>query len=84
MRAEHRRTLAQVFRRPTPRNLRWADVEAMLEAAGVDVKERSGSRIALVKDGEVMVMRRPHDKPIAVRATVQDLAAFLRAAEVKP
>ncbi len=84
MRAQDRRTLERVFTKPAPTDIRWNDIESMLRRAGVEVTERSGSRIAIVKDGEVMVLRRPHPKPVTVRATVRDIAAFLMAVGVKP
>ena len=84
MHIQHKKTLKRVFSRPAPGDVPWSDVESMLRAAGVQVKERSGSRIALVKDDEVMVLRRPHQKPIALKATIRDIAAFLKAAGVSP
>ena len=70
--------------RPAPEDIPWPDIESMLRRVGVEVKERSGSRVALIKDGELMLLRLPHRKPLAVSATVKDIAAFLRAAGVKP
>ncbi len=84
MKIEHRRTLERVFAKPAPTDIRWAAIASMLRAAGVEVKERRGSRIALVKDGEVMVVCRPHPKPLTIGATVRDVAAFLNAVGVKP
>ena len=84
MRSKHRKTLARVCERPAPADLRWADVEAMLRASGVEVVERSGSRVGLMKGGERIVVHRPHPAPVTGRATVRDIAAFLRAAGVQP
>ena len=84
MKVEQRRTLAQVFESPAPTDIPWADIESMLRSAGVNIKERSGSLVALVKDGEVMVLRRPHPKPLAMGATVRDIAAYLKAVGVEP
>ena len=84
MKAEHQATLRRVLGRPTPTNLPWEDIEAMLRAAGVEVKERPGDRIALVRDGRAMVLHRPDPRPITIRATVRDLAAFLKATGVTP
>lgn len=84
MRIEHRRTLEQVFRKPAPTDIEWNGLEAMLREAGVAVKERPDSLVALVKNREVMVVRRPHPKPIAVQATVRDIAAFLAQSGVRP
>ena len=84
MRGKHRRTLVRVFERPTPSDIRWADIEAMLRACGVEMVERSGSRVGLMKSGDRIVIHRPHPRPVTGRATVRDIAAFLSAAGVQP
>ena len=84
MRTKHRRTLENVFRTPTPAGIRWADIVSMLEAAGVEVSQRSGSRVLLKKGAERMVLHRPRPEPETGRATVRDIAAFLNATGVKP
>ena len=58
--------------------------QAMLRAFGVEIVERSGSRIGLRMGSERMVVHRPHPRPNAGRATVRDIALFLRAAGVEP
>ena len=82
MKAAHRRTLKRILAKPTPADIPWSDVQAMLQGAGVEVLERPGSWIALVKKQEIMVLRRPHPKPLSIRATLRDIAAFLGAAGV--
>ena len=52
MRAKYQRTLNDLFRKPTPSGIRWADIVAMLHAAGVEVTQRSGSRVLLKKGAE--------------------------------
>ena len=54
----------------------------MLSACGVAVTQRAGSRVALAKNRERMVVHRPHPRPQTSHATVRDIAAFLRAAGV--
>ena len=56
----------------------------MLSAAGVEVSERAGSRVGLKKDGERMVVHRPHPQPEVGKATVRSIAKFLAAAGVRP
>ena len=56
----------------------------MLQACGVEIVERSGSRVGLRMGRERMVVHRPHPKPNTGRATVRDIALFLRAAGVEP
>ena len=84
MRAKHRRILADIFSKPTPSDLRWADVEAMLGACGVKIVQRSGSRVGLIKGGERIVVHRPHPTPLVGQATVRDIAVFLKAVGIEP
>jgi len=56
----------------------------MLKAAGVEVSQRSGSRVLLKKGRERMVVHQPHPETETGRATVRDIAAFLKAVGVKP
>ena len=57
---------------------------AMLHAAGVEVTQRSGSRVVLKRGAERIVVHRPHPEPEVGRATVRDIAAFLDAVGVRP
>ena len=56
----------------------------MLEAADVELSERAGSRVLLRKGTERIVIHRPHSEHETGRATVRDIAAFLKAIGVKP
>ena len=73
-----------MFKRPTPTGIRWSDIVTMPKAAGVEVSQRSGSRVLLKKGRERMVVHQPHPEPETGRATVRDIAAFLEAVGVKP
>ena len=84
MKTKHSRTLQRMFTKPTPSGIRWADVIAMLGANGVEVSERSGSRVLLKKGADRIVVHRPHPEPETGRATVRDIVAFLRAVRVQP
>ncbi|MDE0057086.1 MAG: type II toxin-antitoxin system HicA family toxin [Defluviicoccus sp.] len=84
MRTKHRRTLNSVLKTPTPAGIRWSDIVSMLEAAGVEISERAGSRVLLKKGRERMVIHRPHPESEAGRATVRDIAVFLGAAGIEP
>lgn len=56
----------------------------MLLACGVEIVERSGSRMGLKLATRRMVVHRPHPGPTVGRATIRDLAAFLGSAGVQP
>ncbi|MCY3546032.1 MAG: type II toxin-antitoxin system HicA family toxin [Gemmatimonadetes bacterium] len=84
MRTKHRRVLERVCALPTPSDIRWRDLEGMLRACGVEIVERSGSRVGLRLGNHRMVVHRPHPRPNTGRATVRDIALFLKAAGVEP
>ena len=77
MRKRHQLTLERLIASPTPAGIRWADIESLLRALGVEIYERAGSRVHLVKEEESIVVHRPHPRPETSRATVRDIAAFL-------
>ena len=63
--------------RPTPVDIRWAEIESLLNALGVSLIERAGSRIQLVKGSESMMVHRPHPRPVTSRDTVRDIVKFI-------
>ncbi|MCY3934732.1 MAG: type II toxin-antitoxin system HicA family toxin [Chloroflexi bacterium] len=84
MRTKHQRTLERIFKRPTPANIRWLDIVALLQAIKVEVSQRSGSRVLLKKGGVRMVVHRPHPEPQTGKATVRAIAEYLEALGEKP
>ena len=63
MRRRHRRTLERMQAAPTPADIRWEEIESLLGALGVNLVERAGSRVQLVKGTESIVVHRPHQDP---------------------
>ena len=49
----------------------------MLEAVGVEVSQRSGSRVLLTKKVDRIVVHPPDPEKETGRATVRDIAVFL-------
>ena len=84
MNSRVRRTLARIFTEPTPADLRWRDIEALLVAVGAEVSEGAGSRIRVALAGVRAVFHRPHPGPETKRGLVRAVRDFLAAAGVKP
>lgn len=63
--------------RPTPPDIRWAEIESLLRAIDVDLYERAGSRVQLVKGSDSIVVHRPHPQPEVSRDTIRDIARFI-------
>ena len=77
MRRRHRRTLERMRVSPTPVDIRWAEVESLLNALGVNLVERADSRIQLAKGTESIVVHKPHPSPETRRDTVRDIVKFI-------
>jgi hypothetical protein len=80
----HRRTLAEVFGRPTRADIRWSDVESLLVALGGEVTERAGSRVAVTLNGVRAIFLRPHPQPVTKKGAVDAMRQFLMNAGCRP
>jgi HicA toxin of bacterial toxin-antitoxin, len=84
MNSRHRRTLGRIFAEPTPADLRWQDIEALLRATGAEVSEGAGSRVRVALAGARAVFHRPHLGPETRRGLVRAVRDFLATAGVRP
>lgn len=84
MKRKHEKTLAVIFSRPVSGSIPWRDIEALFKALGADVKEREGSRIAVVLFGEVRIFHRPHPSPNTDKGAVASVRKWLDENGVKP
>ncbi|MEZ4734332.1 MAG: type II toxin-antitoxin system HicA family toxin [Caldilineaceae bacterium] len=84
MKAAHRRTLTAIFATPTPTNLAWRQLEALLMVLCAQVIEGSGSRVRFELNGVIATFHRPHPQKEAKPYQVRDAREFLRKAGIKP
>lgn len=84
MNSKQRKTLQAIFSVPTPADIRWADIESLLEALGADIKGGGGSMVRVTLYGVVAVFHRPHPKPTAYRSLVEYVRTYLGRAGVEP
>ena len=83
MRSKHRNTLKAIFADPVRSNIPWADVEAMLAAAGADISEGRGSRVRISLNGVDAVFHMPHPRKETDKGSVKSLRRFLSEAGVE-
>ncbi|MGA8382459.1 MAG: type II toxin-antitoxin system HicA family toxin [Stellaceae bacterium] len=83
MNRRHRRTLDRIFAEPTPADLRWSEIEALLRAAGAEISEGAGSRVRVALGGVRAVFHQPHPGPETRRGLVRAIRDFLAAAGVE-
>jgi hypothetical protein len=84
MNSRQRHTLIRIFGDPTPADIRWGDIEALLRAAGAEISEGAGSRVRVALGGVRAVFHRPHPSPETRRATVRAVRDLLESAGIKP
>ena len=84
MNARHTKTLAAVFKHPTPANMEWSAVEALLLAVGCSLVDGSGSRVRFVKDDMIETFHRPHPAKEAKRYQMRAVRDYLIRLGVKP
>ena len=79
------KTLQAIFAHPTPGNIQWRDIEALLrDLGGVVELDRAGSRVAVVLFGSVRVFHRPHPSPDTDKGAVAAIRKWLEENGVKP
>jgi hypothetical protein len=84
MNNKHRRTLADIFTKPTSGAIEWARIEALLVAVGCSVVEGSGSSVTFEKNGLRAYFHRPHPNREALRYRVAAAREFLEQLGIKP
>lgn len=84
MKRKHSATLAQIFARPVPGGIRWADIEALFLELGAEITEREGSRVSVYLFGEVRVFHRPHPTPDTDKGAVSSVRKWLDEHGVRP
>lgn len=80
----HENTLRQIFAHPVSMNIKWKDVEHLIESLGGKAEPSQGGRERFVLNGQDRVFHVPHSKQIESRDEVVQLRHFLEAAGVTP
>ena len=75
--SRQRRTLERVFARPTPADIRWSELESLLRALGVEIRQGSGSRVRLSKGPETQTVHKPHPGAEVSREAVRQVLRML-------
>ncbi|GAB6040792.1 type II toxin-antitoxin system HicA family toxin [Endothiovibrio diazotrophicus] len=84
MSTRHRKTLEALFTKATSGSVKFSDIEALVLALGGEVREGSGSRVALQLGHSVKHAHRPHPWKEAKRYQVEEIRAWLTDLEITP
>lgn len=78
------RTLKSIFDKPERSDIRWPDVESLIEATGGVIKQGSGSRKRATLNGVRVSLHKPHPRPEMDKGAVKDLRRFFEEAGLTP
>jgi len=84
MNRKQTRVLVSVFSQPISGDIKWRDVESLLNGLGAELQERAGSRVAVSLNERIAVFHRPHPGPNLDKGAVRDVRRFLESAGVNP
>ena len=76
--------LQAIFANPVRANVKWAEIESLLQALGADLSEGRGSRVRIHLNGVRAVFHRPHPEPDTDKGALKSMRRFLTEAGVKP
>lgn len=84
MKTKHRKTLTAILAKPTRANIKFSDIESLIEALGGEIREGEGSRVVLELSGTREYVHRPHPGEEAKRYVVEKIREWLTKLEVAP
>lgn len=84
MRKKQLDTLKAIFDRPTRANIKWKDVELLIESLGGTITQGSGSRVRFFLNNSIARFHRPHPSPDTDKGAVVSLREWLISIGVTP
>ena len=84
MNKKQRKTLTNIYEKPTRSDISWRNVESLFGAIGSDIFEGEGSRVSVVFNKRVMNIHKPHPSGQLKKYAVEKVRDFLNIIGVKP
>ena len=78
------KTLNKIYEDPVRSDVKWNDIESLLNAKGAEITEGKGSRVRIQLNGVKAVFHRPHPSPETDKGALKSMREFLRNAGVSP
>lgn len=71
-----RKTLIDIFTEPVRADIRWDDVENLMQALGAEVSQGKGSRVRFALNDERATIHKPHPQPELKKYSVKKIKQF--------
>jgi hypothetical protein len=80
--SKHLRTLHAIFEEPIRSDVKWSDIESLLNALEAELSEGRGSRVRVYLKGIRAVFHRPHPEKETDKGALKAMRRFLDEAGV--
>lgn len=77
MNTKNKKTIENIYKRPIPNNILWADIENLFVALGAEISEGAGSRVRIKLNDVRAVFHRPHLEKVTNKGAVNSVKRFL-------
>ncbi|MCK4818110.1 type II toxin-antitoxin system HicA family toxin [bacterium] len=71
MNTKQRKTLASIFKKPTPAGIEWRETASLIKALGGEIRYGDGSRVRIDLQGESVNIHSPHPQKELKRYAVR-------------
>ncbi len=77
MNSKQKKTLNDIFSKPTKNNILWSDIEKLIISIGGEIREGKGSAGVFIYQNSIFPFHRSHPQKEAKKYQVEDLREFL-------
>ena len=84
MNKKQRKTLTDIYEKPTRCDVSWRNVESLFRAIGSEIFEGEGSRVSVVFYKRVLNIHKPHPDGNLKKYAVEKVRDYLNIIGVKP
>ena len=79
--SKHQKALEKICTSPTPADIKWKDLQTVLDRLGYKMLKNSGSRRKFYHEGKdaLFICHQPHPSPNVDKGCIADLAEHLKA-----
>ena len=84
MNTKNKKLLKEIFEDPIRSDIRWNDVERLINSLDGSVNQGKGSRVWFYLNGQIGRFHKPHPNQEIEKYAVKDLRAFLEVSGVLP
>ncbi len=83
MHKKQQKNLRHIFDDPVRADVKWSDIESLLEGVGAEISEGRGSRVRIFLNGVRAVFHRPHPEKECDKGALKSIRRFLQEAGVE-